>query len=222
MNIVLLGAPGAGKGTLAFLLKDTLKILHISTGDMLREEIKNQTSLGLEAKKYIDDGKLVPDEVVTRLIEKKLVNDQQASKGYLLDGFPRTKKQAEALDRILKKIGKPLNYVLYLDSSLPVIIQRLTGRRVCRQCGHLYHMINRPSKKKGICDECGGELYQRQDDNEATIKTRMDVYWKNTSPMIEYYTQQGILKKLDADKDSHDVEKFFLKILNEDGKRHSH
>src|SRR3989338_8813882 len=187
MRLVLLGPPGAGKGTLAALLKKSLKVRHISTGDILREEMKNNSALGQEAKKYIDNGELVPDEVVTKLIESKLTANDRVDGGYMLDGFPRTKKQAEALDRILKKIHSPLDYALFLESTLPVIIQRLTGRRVCRVCGALFHVKNRPPRREGICDECGGILYQRADDNAETIKTRMEVYLKNTQPIIAYY-----------------------------------
>ena len=170
MNLVLLGPPGAGKGTLAGLLKETLGVLHISTGDMLREEMNRQTALGLQAKKYIESGQLVPDEIVVKLIQNKLKNQKADRKGYLLDGFPRTESQAKQLDKILKDINEPLDYAFYLEATLPVILQRLTGRRVCRQCGALFHIKNRPPKKNDICDQCGGSLYQRADDKEETIK----------------------------------------------------
>ncbi|HBR14656.1 MAG TPA: adenylate kinase [Candidatus Omnitrophica bacterium] len=222
MRLVLLGPPGAGKGTLANNLKDALRILHISTGDILREEMKNNTNLGKEAKQYLDKGELVPDEVVTRLIENKLSRDSIIEKGFMLDGFPRTETQAKDLDRILNKFKKPLNYVLYMESTLPVIIQRLTGRRVCRNCGALFHIINLPPKKEGVCDACSGELYQRSDDNEQTIKTRMKVYLKNTRPIIEYYQKQGKLKKLDADRDSQEVQLILMKLFNEDENFHQH
>ncbi|OGX36930.1 MAG: adenylate kinase [Omnitrophica WOR_2 bacterium RIFCSPLOWO2_12_FULL_50_9] len=215
MRLVLLGPPGAGKGTLAALLKKSLKVRHISTGDILREEMKNNSALGQEAKKYIDNGELVPDEVVTKLIESKLTANDRVDGGYMLDGFPRTKKQAEALDRILKKIHRPLDYALYLESTLPVIIQRLTGRRVCRGCGALFHVKNRPPRREGICDECGGILYQRADDNAETIKTRMEVYLKNTQPIIAYYEAQGKLKNVDADKDSEELQAILMKTFDE-------
>lgn len=215
MRLVLLGPPGAGKGTLAALLKKSLKIRHISTGDILREEMKNNSALGREAKRYIDNGELVPDEVVTKLIESKLTANDRVDGGYMLDGFPRTKKQAEALDRILKKIHRPLDYVLYLESTLSVIIQRLTGRRVCRGCGALFHVKNRPPRREGICDECGGILYQRADDNAETIKTRMEVYLKNTQPIIAYYEAQGKLKNVDADKDSEELQAILMKTFDE-------
>jgi adenylate kinase len=222
MRLVLLGPPGAGKGTLAALLRKSLGFMHISTGDILREEMKNDTALGHEAKKYIDSGELVPDEVVTKLIESKLTLSAQVDGGYMLDGFPRTRKQAEALDRILEKSHKPLEYVFYLESTLPVIIQRLTGRRVCRRCGALFHIKNRPPRKDGICDECGGTLYQRADDNAETIKTRMEVYLRNTQPILAYYKAQGKLRNVDADKDSEDLQAIVMKSFHEDHKLNQH
>lgn len=222
MRLVLLGPPGAGKGTLAALLKGSLELAHISTGDMLREEMKKETATGREAKKFIEKGELVPDEFVIRLIEKKLTSDKRVAHGYMLDGFPRTRKQAEDLDRILGQIQRPLDYVLYMESTLPVIIQRLGGRRVCRDCGALYHIRNKPPKKEKVCDLCGGEVYQRADDNEATIRTRMDVYLKSTRPVIDYYNAQGKLKKLDGDKDSEEVQAVLMQIFHEDHKLNKH
>jgi len=215
MKLVLLGPPGAGKGTLANLLKDALNISHISTGDILREEMKNNTSLGKQVKQYIENGELVPDDIVTKLIESKFSGNNITENGYMLDGFPRTGKQAEDLDKILIKTSNALDYALYLESSLPVIIQRLTGRRICRNCGALFHIKNKPPKKRGVCDECGGEVYQRADDNEETIKTRMDVYLKNTKPIIDYYEAQGKLRKVDADKDAQEVLEILMGVFNE-------
>jgi adenylate kinase len=222
MRLVLLGPPGAGKGTLAALLKESLKLVHISTGDMLREEMKKETPIGQEAKKFIEKGELVPDEFVIKLIEKKLTGGKRVEHGYMLDGFPRTRKQAEDLDRILGEIRQPLDYALYMESTLPVIIQRLGGRRVCRNCGALYHIRNKPPKKDKICDLCGGELYQRADDNEATIRTRMDVYLKSTRLVIDYYQAQGKLKKLDGDKNSEEVQAVLMQIFHEDHKLNKH
>jgi adenylate kinase len=213
MRIVLLGPPGAGKGTLANLIKEQFKMEHISTGDLMREEMKNNTALGQELKSYVESGKLVPDEVVTKMIESRLTRDPK--KNYLLDGFPRTTAQAKALDEILARTNQPINYALYMDASLPLIITRLTGRRVCRKCGAVYHMVNRPSKKQGVCDACGGELYQRADDNEATIRTRMEVYGKSTAPIIEYYKKQGKLRSLEGDRESEDLLASLVDLLNE-------
>jgi len=216
MNLVLLGPPGAGKGTLANSLKKSLNIPHISTGDILREEMKDDTPLGREVKLFIESGKLVPDEVVTKLIGHKFSSDCSINAGYMLDGYPRTETQAADLDKILDNLGKKLDCAIYLECSLPIVIQRLTGRRICRQCGALFHMTNKPPKNVGICDDCGGEVYQRPDDNEETIKTRMDVYLNNTKPIVDYYKTQGKLKKVDADKDSQEVQGILMKIFNED------
>jgi adenylate kinase len=205
-----MGAPGAGKGTLAGLLKDKLGIMHISTGDLLRVELKNNSPIGQEAKRYMDSGALVPDELVIRLIEKA-ISCPEAQNGFMLDGFPRNKNQAQVLDEILSKIGQPIDKAVYMEASLPVVVQRLTGRRVCKNCGALYHIKNKPPKQSEICDICGGPLYQRADDNEETIKKRMDVYLESTMPMIDYYKEQGKLVQLDADQDSEKV----LKIAQE-------
>ncbi len=215
MRVTLLGPPGAGKGTLAGVLKERLGVLHISTGDILREEMKNDTQLGLQAKNYIESGELVPDELVIQLIENKLATSPEAKKGYMLDGFPRTQAQAEALDSILEKIGFPLEYALYLEATLPVVVRRLTGRRICRGCGALYHMTNKPPKAEGICDECGSEIYQRADDNEETINTRMEVYLTNTTPIVDYYEGQGKLKRFNGDKNSEDIEADLTQIIDE-------
>ena len=221
MNLVLLGPPGAGKGTLAVMLKDSFKVTHISTGDILREEIKNKTDLGLQAKKFIENGQLVPDELVTKLIENRFKKNYFKN-GYMLDGFPRTTQQAQDLDQILKRENKPLDYALCLAATLPVIIKRLNGRRVCRKCGRPYHIHNRPSKVQGKCDECGGELYQRSDDNEETIEKRMEVYLESTAPIIDYYQNKKILMKLDGDEETEDVHDFLMKTFNENGKSDQH
>ena len=216
MRVVLLGPPGAGKGTQANLLKETLGIAHISTGDILREEMAHDTPLGKDVKKYIETGALVPDEVVTRIIEKRVTQAKESSRGYLLDGFPRTKQQAQDLDKILEKIHQSLNYVFYMEADLPVIIQRLTGRRVCKKCGALFHVVNKPPKKEGICDECGGPLYQRPDDIEETITKRMDVYLKSTKPIVKYYDAQGKLIRLDGNKDAVEVKDYLMTVFSRD------
>jgi len=205
MKIVLLGPPGAGKGSLAGLLKEKYSLAHISTGDMLREEIKKGTSLGVEIKALITSGALVSDELVTKLVEQRLANDPEIKKGYMLDGFPRTVKQAQDLDAILAKLNTPLDCVLDIEADADLLLKRLTGRRVCRKCGALFHMINKPPVKAGVCDACSGELYQRTDDNEETIKARMQVYQESTQPIIDYYAKQGKLKKLDGNLETVDL-----------------
>jgi adenylate kinase len=218
MNIVLLGPPGAGKGSLAKQLHESMGFEHISTGDMLREEMTRKTPLGDEIKKIMAEGNLVPDEIVIRLIEKKLTEGKHGTKGYLLDGFPRTKAQAEELDRFLSKSNQSIDSVVNMQSTLDIVLVRLTGRRVCRNCGALYHVKTKPSTNPGICDECGGELYQRPDDNEETIRTRMSVYLEKTKPIIEYYRKQNKLKNVDGDKKTDEVAQEVSTILNEDGK----
>jgi adenylate kinase len=220
MRLVLLGPPGAGKGTLAQLLKNTLGLMHLSTGDMLREEIKQNTELGQEAQRLIDSGKLVSDEVVIKLIKAKLT--ENSKQGYMFDGFPRTKKQAEALDKLLNDLKKPLDYAFYMETTSSLIVKRLSGRRVCKTCGTVYHISNRPPKKAGVCNVCGGELYQRADDNEETIKTRMNEYMENTTPVIEYYEGKGNLKRIDGDAESEDLENQIIKIFDEHPSHNQH
>ena len=205
MKVVLLGPPGAGKGSLAGLLKEKYNLAHISTGDMLREEIKKGSALGLEIKALITKGVLVSDELVTKLVEQRIANDPQVQKGYMLDGYPRTVKQAQDLDVILSKTNAHLDYALDLEVDSEIILKRLTGRRVCRKCGALFHMTNKIPLKAGVCDLCGGELYQRTDDNEVTIKERMKVYQESTEPIIEFYTKQNKLKKLDGNLNTVDL-----------------
>ena len=218
MKIILLGPPGAGKGTLAGLLKNTLNILHISTGDLLRQEMKDRTKLGLEIKKIVESGQLVPDKVVTKMIERKVTKKEVFSKGYMLDGYPRTSKQARDLDNLLKKNHQSIDCALYLETTLSVVVRRLTGRWVCKKCGALFHIKNRPPRKAGVCDACGGELYQRSDDNEETISKRMAVYAGSTKPVIAYYQKQKKLITLNANRESEAVCKDIKKIFNEDSK----
>ena len=212
MRLILFGAPGAGKGTLAALLKEQYGLAHISTGDMLREEMRSGSSLGNQIKQFIEKGELVPDEVVTKLIEQKLTNGQSLSQGFMLDGFPRTQKQAEDLDRILKKVNSSIDFALYLESSRETIIKRLSGRRVCKKCGALFNKTFKPPKKEGVCDACGGELYQRSDDNEQTIKNRLQVYLENTAPIMEYYRRQNKLKTEDVEDGVEHVARKFKQL----------
>ena len=193
MNIVLLGAPGAGKGTQAAKLVEKYGYAHISTGDMLRAAVKNQTPLGLEAKKYMDAGDLVPDEVVIGLVKERL-QDEDTKAGFILDGFPRTSTQAVALDSELASLDRPLDAALLVDVDKEVIIKRLTSRRMCRDCGYS------GSDKDAQCPKCGGEMYQRDDDNEATVRNRLDVYENSTAPLIDYYRGCDLLIEIDGDR----------------------
>lgn len=219
MRMILLGPPGAGKGTLAGLLKDKLGLLHISTGDILREEMKKGTPLGKDMKAYVDRGELVPDSIITKIIEGR-ISEIKPGQGYMLDGFPRTETQAKNLDKILAKLKQPIDFALCMESSLPVVLERLTGRRVCRGCGALYHMTNKPPKAAGKCDACGGEIYQRADDNEKTIRNRMDVYTKNTQPIIDYYKKQKKLMKVNGDQETDFLFQELTLVLNENKRAH--
>lgn len=214
MNIVLLGPPGAGKGSLAQLLKEEHSLLHISTGDLLREEMKKESDLGKQAKSYVEKGELVPDELVTQLLANKLKTAPKQA-GYLLDGYPRTRAQAESLDALLKEIERPVQLALYLDCDLDLIIRRITGRRVAPKSGRVYHIVNRPPKREGFCDESGEPLIQRPDDNEETVRKRMAVYLENTLPIVQYYEDQGILRKMDGAKESEDLQQELVELIDE-------
>ena len=192
MRIAFLGPPGAGKGTQARDLAQEWGVLHLATGDMLREEVAAGTPLGREAKSYMDQGALVPDDVIIRMMGERL-SAADAGRGFILDGFPRTIAQAEALAKLLKDLGQTLDAVVYFDVSEPELLRRLTGRRVCRKCGHSYHVTSNPPKRAGVCDACGGELYQRDDDAEATVRNRLEVYRRQTAPLLDYYRQRNLL-----------------------------
>jgi adenylate kinase len=197
MRIVLLGGPGSGKGTQAKKLIDKLGVPQISTGDIFRAALKEGTPMGLKAKGYMDKGELVPDDVVIGVVEERLTKPD-LDKGYMLDGFPRTLPQAEALDKILDSQNKAINHAILVDVPDEELVARLSGRRTCRNsdCGAMYHvMFNRP-KKEGVCDKCGTELYQRDDDSEATIRERLSVYNKQTAPLINYYEKKGLLRRV--------------------------
>lgn len=197
MNLILLGPPGAGKGTLAFMLERDYGLHHISTGDMLREAVTQKTELGEKAYEYMKKGLLVPDEIMIEMIREKL--SETCKSGFILDGFPRTIPQAEALDTLLKEIGKNLKAVVLLKISKEVILERLTNRRVCSKCGALYHLKHSPPKIKDKCDICGGSLYQREDDKEETILRRIRVYEEQTTPLIDYYRKKGLLIEINAE-----------------------
>lgn len=199
MNLLIMGRPGAGKGTQAFNIRDYYKIPHISTGDMFREAIKNETKLGLLAKSYMDKGLLVPDEVTIGIVKERL-SQADCKKGFLLDGFPRTIAQAEALDNILNENGVKLDAVLDINVQPEILIRRMVGRRVCKNCGATYHVEFNAPKVAGICDVCGSELIQRKDDTEETGKNRLQVYDSNTAPLLEYYKKQNILKTVNGDQ----------------------
>ncbi|HOY10596.1 MAG TPA: adenylate kinase [Candidatus Omnitrophota bacterium] len=215
MNLVLLGPPGAGKGTFAGMIKESFGLVHISTGDILREAMKSGSDLGRRVKTYVESGGLVPDELVIKIMEERLGQKDVTACGYLLDGFPRTTAQAESLDRILARMRQPIDLVVYMEAGLPVIVQRLTGRRLCRACNAIYHTENMPPKKEGLCDRCGGELYQRADDNEGTITNRMKVYKESTQPIVEYYLNQNKLHTFNAEKKTAELLNELSDILNE-------
>lgn len=195
MRLVLLGAPGAGKGTQAKRLIEKYGIPQISTGDILRQNVADGTPLGKEAKSYMDKGELVPDRIILGLVGDRLKKDD-CKKGYILDGFPRNIAQAEALDKMLNDLNMPLTAALSVDVPFDDLMKRLTGRRTCRNCGQMFNIYFSPPKKDGVCDKCGGELYQRDDDKEETIKKRLEVYEASTAPLIDYYHKKGILKSV--------------------------
>jgi adenylate kinase len=195
MNLILLGPPGAGKGTQAQKIVERYRIPQISTGDILRTAVKGGTPLGTKAKSFMDQGKLVPDEVVIGIIDERLkAADCQA--GFILDGFPRTIAQAEALQPILVKLGKAVDHVINIEVDPEELVRRLTGRRTCKNCGSMYHIHFQPSKQEGICDRCGEPLYQREDDREETIRTRLKEYEKQTAPLIQYYEKKKALRTI--------------------------
>ncbi|MCM3164446.1 MULTISPECIES: adenylate kinase [Bacillaceae] len=200
MNLVLMGLPGAGKGTQAERIVDKYDIPHISTGDMFRAAMKEETELGLQAKSFIDKGELVPDEVTIGIVRERLgKNDCQ--KGFLLDGFPRTVAQADALEGILTDLNKQIDYVINIQVNKDILMERLTGRRICKQCGATYHLVFNPPANEGKCDKCGGELYQRADDNEETVANRLEVNLQQTQPLLDFYNEKGYLRNIDGEQD---------------------
>jgi adenylate kinase len=197
MNIILLGGPGAGKGTQAKKLIDKYQVPQISTGDILRAAVKEGTEMGKKAKEFMDAGQLVPDEVVIGIIRDRL-KQPDCQKGFILDGFPRTVPQAEALEKVLSGMGTQIDHVISIDVDEEELVTRLTGRRTCKnaECGQMYHVTFTPPQQAGVCDKCGGELYQRDDDNEATVRSRLSTYNKATKPLIDHYQAQGLIRPI--------------------------
>ncbi|EJE4064019.1 adenylate kinase [Enterococcus faecalis] len=201
MNLILMGLPGAGKGTQAEKIIDTYGIPHISTGDMFRAAMKNETALGLEAKSYIDKGELVPDEVTNGIVKERLA-EPDTDKGFLLDGFPRTLDQAKALDTMLKELNKKIDAVIDIHVEEDVLIERLAGRFICRTCGATYHKLFNPPKVEGTCDRCGGhEFYQREDDKPETVKNRLAVNIESSAPILAFYKEQGLMHTIDGNRE---------------------
>lgn len=213
MNLVLIGAPGAGKGTQAKFIADKFSIPHISTGDMLREAVKNQTELGRKAKEYMDEGELLPDELVVDIVSERLMEDD-AKGGFILDGFPRTVGQADALKKALAQLSKSVDIVLNFEVKDEELTKRLTGRRSCKSCGAIFHTMFNPSKVDGVCDGCGGDLYQRDDDKIETVANRLKVYQDQTAPLIDYYQKEGLLRTVDGQKPVKEVEAEIVALLN--------
>jgi len=212
MRVVLLGPPGAGKGTQAETIVKAYEIPHISTGDMFRSAVKEGTKLGMEAKAYMDAGALVPDELTIGIVKERL-QKLDCQKGFLLDGFPRTLAQADALDKLLQELGSSLDAVLNIEVPFEDLITRLTGRFICRQCQAPYHKVFNPPKQAGICDLCGGELYQRADDSEATVTARLEVYKRQTAPLISYYANSNRLITINGQGSVEEVGKSVLTAL---------
>ena len=212
MKIIMLGAPGAGKGTQAKQIADKYSIPHISTGDIFRANIKNGTELGKKAKQYMDQGALVPDELTCDLVMDR-IQQGDCKNGFVLDGFPRTIPQAEALDAALEKINEKMDYAIDVDVPDENIVNRMSGRRACLNCGATYHLISIPPKVEGICDRCGSEIVLREDDKPETVQKRLKVYHEQTQPLIDYYKNQGILKSVDGTQPMDEVFKAIVTIL---------
>ena len=214
LRVVLLGPPGAGKGTQAKLLREKFEACQVSTGDILRKAVADQSPLGKEASAYIRRGDLVPDGVIVKLVAERL-KEKDCAQGFILDGFPRTIPQAQSLEEILQKMGLGLQSVLLVQVPHRIIVERLAGRRTCKDCGALYHLKFNPSASESVCDRCGGELLQRDDDREETISARLKVYDKQTVPLVDYYCQRGILREIDGVGSVDDIRNRLIKALEE-------
>ena len=214
MKIIMLGAPGAGKGTQAKKIAERYGLPHVSTGDIFRANIKNGTELGLEAKKYMDQGMLVPDELTVKILLDR-VAQEDCKNGYILDGFPRTIPQAEVLDKALTELGDKIDYAVNVHVPDENIVNRMSGRRACVSCGGTYHVVYAPTKKEGICDACGGELILRDDDKPETVQKRLAVYHEQTQPLIDFYQNKGILVEVDGTKEMAEVFEAIVAILGE-------
>lgn len=212
MNILFMGPPGAGKGTQADVIVKEFGIPHISTGDAFRLAIKQGTPIGLKAKEYMDQGLLVPDDVTIGIVEERL-QQPDCKEGFLLDGFPRTLSQAEALDGILERLNSGLDHVINLKVDRNKLLARLTGRRICKNCGATYHVVFNPPKQEGICDKCGGELYQRSDDNEESVGTRLDEYINKTAPLLTFYENKDLLRQIDGEQEIDQVSQEIVSLL---------
>ncbi len=210
MNLLIMGPAGSGKGTMSAKIVDTYNITHISTGDMFRAAIADQTPVGIEAKGYIDQGQLVPDDVTDRMVKERISQDDCLN-GYLLDGYPRNIHQAQAVEAMSNDIDRPIQLVINLVVDYDQLIRRITGRRMCKNCGEIYHIDTKPSKVEGICDVCGGETYQRSDDNEKELQVRYEIYEKETAPVIDYFREKGLVKDVNA---AQAVELVFKEVMD--------
>ncbi len=220
MRLILLGPPGAGKGTQAKLLSQEFNIPHISTGDILRDEVRENSQLGRKVAEFVKIGELVPDDIIVEVVTHRLTKSDAAD-GFILDGFPRTLKQAEELNKALRQLNVSVDSIIYFETNLEVSIRRLSGRRVCRGCGANFHLTNMPPKKEGICNSCGGELFLRDDDKEETVKKRLAIYQKQTASLIDYYKKSGDLRKVSGDSEANRLNVQLLKMLSRDSS-HAH